>query len=114
MKLGCWFLIALILGHVAFAQAVSSFREQFVSGVIETLDGERLAKAKVQLTNIGTAATSDDGEFSLALPASLQVGDPIRISLCAKRAAEISSSIATTARLMPNNLCQTRRFLPDG
>jgi len=51
------------------------------SGVIETLDGERLSRATVRLTSIGTATTSDAGEFVIPLPQRLQPSDPIEISL---------------------------------
>jgi hypothetical protein len=74
-------LNAVILGQITFAQAVTGQHERFVSGVIETLDGERLAETTVHLTNVGNATTSETGEFALPLPSRLQPGDPMEISL---------------------------------
>lgn len=74
-------LSVVVLGQLAFAQTVTDQQQRFVSGVIENLDGERLANTTARLTNLGSVATSETGEFALLLPPHLQPGDPMEISM---------------------------------
>jgi tetratricopeptide (TPR) repeat protein len=71
----------VVLGQLAFAQTVTGQQQRFISGVIENLDGEHLSNTSVRLTNLGSVATSETGEFSLLRPPRLQPGDPIEISV---------------------------------
>ncbi len=52
-----------------------------LSGVVETLDGERLSEIKVSFTNLGEAVTSDSGKFTFNIPSPLQPGDPMEVRL---------------------------------
>jgi tetratricopeptide (TPR) repeat protein len=75
----------VILGAILFNQPVLAQRvagqERFVSGVVENLDGERLANAKFRLTNLGSGITSENGQFTVFIPSRVQPGDPLEISV---------------------------------
>jgi len=73
--------VAFTFGISFFLGAVANPPTRSVSGVVETLEGKRLSSITVQLTNFGSATTSDTGEFSILLPAILEPGDPIELKV---------------------------------
>src|SRR5271165_4723003 len=51
------------------------------SAIVETITGEPVPSATIQIANAGSVTTSDSGAFTISLPASFQPSDRIRFSL---------------------------------
>jgi len=51
------------------------------SGFVETLEGDRLPNATIQIANVGSVTTSASDEFTIPLPPSFQPRDRLRFSL---------------------------------
>ena len=73
--------VAFTCGMSFFLGAATNSPTRSVSGIVETLEGKRLSSITVQLIHNGSTTTSETGEFSIVLPASLEPGDPIELSV---------------------------------